>query len=91
MRLTTELWAAIEPIYAAILRHPFVRGLTDGTLPRESFEFYAIQDALYLREFARAQAVDRQRFPLPVPVTSFRRPAAGMRALVAMTRARYGR
>jgi thiaminase/transcriptional activator TenA len=60
---TKELWAAMEPIYAAILRHPFVRGLTDGTLPRESFRFYAVQDALYLREFARALSVAAARAP----------------------------
>jgi thiaminase (transcriptional activator TenA) len=54
MRFTEELWQSIERIYAAILRHPFLTGLTDGSLPRESFQFYALQDALYLREFARA-------------------------------------
>ena len=54
---TDELWHSIEPIYAAILRHPFIAGLTDGSLPRKSFEFYAVQDALYLREFARSLAI----------------------------------
>jgi len=54
---TDELWHSIEPIYAAILRHPFIAGLTDGSLPRESFKFYAVQDALYLREFARSLAI----------------------------------
>ena len=54
MSTTGELWRAIEPIYAAILAHPFVRGLTDGSLPHEAFRFYAVQDALYLRDFARA-------------------------------------
>jgi thiaminase (transcriptional activator TenA) len=63
MAFTKELWAAMEPIYAAILEHPFVRGLTDGTLPRESFRFYAVQDALYLREFARALSVAAARAP----------------------------
>ena len=58
---TDELWTSIEPIYAAILRHPFIVGLTDGSLPRERFEFYAIQDALYLREFARALAITGAR------------------------------
>ena len=38
MAFTNELWQSIEPIYAAILRHPFLRGLTDGSLPRESFD-----------------------------------------------------
>ena len=54
MSFTKELWAAMEPIYTEILAHPFVRGLTDGTLSREAFRFYVVQDALYLREFARA-------------------------------------
>ena len=60
---TDELWASIEPVYAAILRHPFIAGLTDGSLPRERFEFYAVQDALYLREFARALAIAAARAP----------------------------
>ena len=60
---TDELWASIAPIYAAILGHPFIAGLTDGSLARERFEFYAIQDALYLREFARALAIAVARAP----------------------------
>jgi len=60
---TDELWVSIAPIYAAILRHPFIAGLTDGTLARERFEFYAVQDALYLREFARALAIAGARAP----------------------------
>jgi thiaminase/transcriptional activator TenA len=60
---TGGLWQSIEPIYAAILRHPFIAGLTDGSLPRSCFEFYAVQDALYLREFARALAITGARAP----------------------------
>ena len=60
---TDELWHSIEPIYAAILRHPFIAGLTDGSLPRKSFEFYAVQDALYLREFARSLAIAAAHAP----------------------------
>jgi len=63
MAFTKELWASMEPIYAAILRHPFVRGLTDGSLTREAFRFYVVQDALYLREFARALSVAAARAP----------------------------
>src|SRR3954463_11160682 len=63
MTFTDELWHSIEPIYAAILRHPFIAGLTDGSLPRKSFEFYAVQDALYLREFARSLAIAAARAP----------------------------
>jgi thiaminase/transcriptional activator TenA len=60
---TDELWVSINPIYAAILGHPFIAGLTDGSLSRERFEFYAVQDALYLREFARALAIAAARAP----------------------------
>ncbi len=63
MEFTAELWESIGPIYAAILRHPFLTGLTDGSLPRENFKFYAVQDALYLREFARALSITGARAP----------------------------
>ena len=63
MSFTRELWIAMTPIYEAILRHPFLAGLTDGTLPRERFRFYAVQDALYLREFARALSLAAARAP----------------------------
>lgn len=53
-RYTDELWAAIEPIYSKTLDHPFLKGLADGTLPREKFDFYLRQDALYLGIFGQA-------------------------------------
>src|SRR6266508_3121029 len=77
MRFTDDLWRSIEPIYAAILRHPFVMGLTDGSLPRPSFQFYAVQDALYLREFARALSIAAARAPRAEGITLFNEHAAG--------------
>jgi thiaminase/transcriptional activator TenA len=77
MAFTQELWKSIGPIYAAILRHPFVRGLTDGSLPRESFKFYAVQDALYLREFARALSLTAARAPQDEWIIMFNEHAAG--------------
>src|SRR5712671_2161366 len=74
---TRELWQAIAPIWTAILRHPFVRGLTDGSLPRESFRFYAVQDALYLREFARALSLAAARAPQDDWIIMFNEHAAG--------------
>ncbi len=49
-----DLWTAIEPIYAKTLQHPFLTGLTDGTLPKERFTFYLQQDAAYLDAFSQA-------------------------------------
>ena len=77
MGFTDELWKSIDPIYAAILRHPFLRGLTDGSLPRESFKFYAVQDALYLREFARALSLAGARAPQDDWIIMFNEHAAG--------------
>jgi thiaminase/transcriptional activator TenA len=51
---TGTLWRAAKPLYAQILEHPFLCGLVDGSLPRERFRYYVLQDALYLREYARA-------------------------------------
>ena len=77
MPFTDELWRAMEPIYAAILRHPFITGLTDGSLPRENFQFYAVQDALYLREFARALSLAAARAPQDDWIIMFNEHAAG--------------
>jgi thiaminase/transcriptional activator TenA len=55
--LTPQLWASAGPIYERILEHPFLAGLTDGTLPMERFQFYVKQDSLYLREYARCLAL----------------------------------
>ena len=57
MAFSTELWRSIENIFAQILEHPFLKGLTDGTLDEEAFRFYVVQDALYLRDFARGLAI----------------------------------
>jgi thiaminase/transcriptional activator TenA len=75
--LTPRLWRAIEPVYAAILAHPFVTGLTDGTLPRDAFRFYVVQDAHYLREYAKALAVLAGRGPSEHEIITLARHAAG--------------
>jgi thiaminase/transcriptional activator TenA len=76
-----ELWGDIAGIYEAILAHPFVTGLADGSLPRESFEFYVIQDALYLRKYARALAAVASRAADPAETEMFARHAAGIVAV----------
>jgi len=48
---TDELWRGAAPIFARTMEHPFLRGVEDGSLPREKFRFYMRQDALYLGQF----------------------------------------
>jgi thiaminase/transcriptional activator TenA len=54
---TARLWATAAPIQARILEHPFLAGLTDGTLPTATFRTYVVQDSHYLKGFARALAL----------------------------------
>lgn len=72
-----RLWESIDPIFKTILDHPFLRGLTDGSLQRDAFRFYVIQDALYLRDYARALAVCGARAPHEDDIQMFCEHAAG--------------
>jgi len=75
--LTEELWAAIEELYGKILEHPFIAGLSDGTLEGDAFRFYVIQDAHYLRQFARALSLAAARAPQEAEIQMFNRHALG--------------
>jgi thiaminase/transcriptional activator TenA len=69
--LTSRLWGAIEDIFAAILEHPFIIGLTDGSLPKEKFRYFILQDARYLHSFARALSSVGGRAPTPTDTALF--------------------
>jgi thiaminase/transcriptional activator TenA len=73
---THRLWREAEPIFAAILEHPFLAGLTDGTLAESAFGYYLAQDAHYLREYARALALVAAKAPTHADVAMFGRHAA---------------
>ncbi len=76
--LTQRLWAAATSTYSAILRHPFVSGLADGSLDRSSFRFYLVQDGHYLQGFARALALLAARAPAPGVTEMFTRHTAAL-------------
>lgn len=75
-RWTSRLWAAVEPIYDAVLAHPFIAGLTSGELDEERFAFYLAQDAHYLRDYARALAVVAAKAPTHADTGLFAKHAA---------------
>src|SRR5258708_64017 len=77
-RFSDELWHGISDIYGAILEHPFVTGLTDGSLPDDAFAFYVVQDALYLRRYAQALAAIATKAPDTAGTEMFARHAAGI-------------
>lgn len=71
-----RLWREIEPTFAAILAHPFVTGLTDGTLDDRAFAQYVAQDVHYLRDYARALAIVGAKAPTLADTATFARHAA---------------
>lgn len=52
-----EVREKADPLWQAVLGHPFVRGIGDGTLSRDRFEFYLKQDYAYLTDFSRVFAL----------------------------------
>lgn len=56
MLLTEELYQSTKEIWESYLTHPFVKGIGDGSLEKEKFRFYMIQDYLYLLEYAKVFA-----------------------------------
>jgi len=73
---SARLWAGSQDIYGAILAHPFIGGLTDGSLPHDAFAFFVIQDALYLQKYANALAAVASRAPDTAATETFARDAA---------------
>ena len=51
-----EVWDAATAVRTEVDTLDFVRGLADGSLPRETFLRYLAQDALYLGEYSRVLA-----------------------------------
>lgn len=68
MSTTSYTWwpvlgAPMEDGLKRVLAHDFLQGLSDGTLPREAFGYFIIQDTLYLAEYARALSLLAAKAP----------------------------
>lgn len=57
MKWSELTWKQAEKQYQSILHMPFITELSKGTLPKEKFQFYMAQDAMYLEHFGRALAL----------------------------------
>ncbi len=57
MKVSQRLYQKALPIWESYYRHPFVKGISDGTLPVEKFQFYMIQDHKYLMQYAKVFAL----------------------------------
>ncbi len=60
-----------DAIWEAQHRHPFVRGIGDGTLDLEAFKFWVRQDYLFLIEYARVLGLAAAKAPDLETMTRF--------------------
>src|SRR5215472_2300254 len=56
-RFSERLRKKADDIWEAQHRHPFVRGIADGTLSLDRFKFWVRQDYLFLIDYARLLAL----------------------------------
>ncbi len=57
MKTSERLLNATKDIWAAYNEHPFVLGIQNGTLERDKFRYYIMQDFLYLKDYAKTYAI----------------------------------
>mmetsp|Transcript_17066 Transcript_17066/g.16494 ORF Transcript_17066/g.16494 Transcript_17066/m.16494 type:complete len:229 (-) Transcript_17066:90-776(-) len=50
--MAQEFWSAARSLIAVTEKHPFLVSMVDGSLQSENFQYYVVQDALYLEDFA---------------------------------------
>ena len=65
MQFSVRAWQNINSIYQPILEMPFIEELTAGSLDKQIFQHYMIQDGIYLGEFARVLALISAKAPQP--------------------------
>ncbi|MFQ6026555.1 MAG: thiaminase II [Dehalococcoidia bacterium] len=63
MSFADDIEQRSEPIRKAILEHPFVTGVGDGTLDVAKFKHYVLQDYAYLIDYSRVLALASARAP----------------------------
>lgn len=72
MTFSGELWDhGAAKVYDEVVRHPFITGLTDGTLDRDAFRYFIVQDSHYLRAYSRALTLVAARAPDEDAVSMF--------------------
>lgn len=60
-----------QTLIQQIHTQPFNRELAEGSLPKQKFLFYLVQDALYLADYSRALALTAARLPNTTHVQTF--------------------
>jgi thiaminase (transcriptional activator TenA) len=61
--ISQTLWEEHLAQAIAALNHPFVQGISDGTLAQRNYAYYVGQDAFFLEAFARAYSIAAAKAP----------------------------
>jgi thiaminase/transcriptional activator TenA len=51
-KCTQDFWDAAKSMIDVTSKHPFLVAMIDGTLTEANFQYYVVQDSLYLQDFA---------------------------------------
>ena len=57
MKTTDKMLEATKELWKSYNEHPFVKGIQDGSLAKDKFKYYIMQDYLYLKEYAKVYAM----------------------------------
>ena len=69
--VSARLREAAAPVWDACMKHPFVTGIGDGSLPVEKFQYYMLQDYLYLFDYAKVFALGVVKAKAPALMRTF--------------------
>jgi thiaminase/transcriptional activator TenA len=87
-RFSDEAWQCTASLREAIHQLPFNAELAAGSLGRDRFQAYIVQDAIYLGRFSRALAISAAKAPDTATMQSFAQSALGA---IAVEQALHGR
>ena len=76
VKFSERIYERAKALWPRYLTHPFVTEMADGTLPKEKFRCYMVQDYLYLRRRSPMRA--RTSTTAPTAITCSARRRRGM-------------
>jgi thiaminase (transcriptional activator TenA) len=88
-QFSEEAWDRTARLRAAILQLPFNTELAAGTLARDRFQSYIVQDAIYLGRFSRALAIAAAKAPDTETMQNFAQSALRAVAVEQVLHSRY--
>jgi len=65
LSVTDSMWDAAKPTYQKTIEHPFLRQLADGSLSKDKFDRYLIEDIAYLRAYGEVLTTLAAKAPKP--------------------------